>query len=91
MEGSALSDEEAAVSWPDETAESAFLSEARGRGEPVATAKSRDVTDETESKTLPPLNELVERIPREVREVLDDLFRAKFTTVRRIPRQALKD
>jgi hypothetical protein len=35
--------------------------------------------------TLPPLDELVARIPAPVREILDDLFRARFTTVRRVP------
>jgi hypothetical protein len=32
----------------------------------------------------------VKRIPPEVREVLDDLFRAKFTAVRRVPKKSLK-
>ena len=91
MDGPALSDEEASVSWPDETAESSFRSEARERGEPMAGIKSRDEADETDAKALPALNELVERIPREVRDALEDLFRARFTTVRRIPRRALKD
>jgi len=39
---------------------------------------------------LPPLDELVARIPHAVREALDDLFRAKFTTVRQVPLSALK-
>ena len=91
VDGPALSDEEAGVSWPDEAAESSFRSEARERGEPVVSVKSREVADETDAKALPPLSELVERIPLEVREALEDLFRARFTTVRRIPRQAFKD
>ena len=91
LDGPNLSDEETGVSWPDETAESSFRSEARERGEPVASIKSREVADETDSKPLPPLSELVERIPPGVREALEDLFRARFTAVRRIPRQALKD
>gem|GEM_PF-4436036 len=32
---------------------------------------------------LPPLEQLVERVPASVRAVLDDLFRARFTSVRR--------
>ena len=36
---------------------------------------------------LPPLEELVERVPAEVRAALDDLFRAKFIAVRRLSRQ----
>ena len=33
---------------------------------------------------LPPLEELVARVPPSVLAILDDLFRAKFTGVRRI-------
>ena len=34
--------------------------------------------------TLPALDELVARVPPAVRGLLDDLFRAKFTSVRRV-------
>jgi hypothetical protein len=37
---------------------------------------------------LPPLEELVERVPAEVRAALDELFRAKFVAVRRLSRRA---
>jgi hypothetical protein len=30
------------------------------------------------------LDELIQRVPASVREALDDLFRAKFTSVRRL-------
>jgi hypothetical protein len=84
--------EDGGASWPDEAAESSFLSEARERGESTAPVKPRDeVTDGTDSKPLPALDELVERIPANVRETLDDLFRVRYTTVRRIPRKALKE
>jgi hypothetical protein len=33
---------------------------------------------------LPALDELVPRVPAGVRDALDDLFRAKFTAVRRV-------
>jgi hypothetical protein len=85
------SEEEAGASWPDEAAESSFLSDARERGEPVVVAKANvESAEETDAKPLPPLNELVERIPAEVREALDDLFRARFVTVKRVPKRALK-
>ena len=87
----AASDEEAGVSWPDDTAESSYLAEARERGEMTATAAPKvEEKEDADPKALPSLDELVERIPPGVREVLDDLFRAKFTKVRRIPRSALK-
>ena len=78
--------------WPEESAESAFLAEARERGEPVVVAKPREKNgDDGAAGVLPPLNELVQRIPAEVREALEDLFRAKFVAVRRVPEKALKE
>lgn len=80
-----------AGNWPDDSAESAFLAEARERGEPIAPAKAKEeIAEETDSKSLPSLNSLVERIPAEVRDVLEDLFRARFVTVKRVPKRALK-
>lgn len=78
--------------WPDEAAESAFRAEARERGEPViAAAPSRDEPEGAEAGALPQLEPLVARIPADVREVLEDLFRARFVGVKRVPRKALKD
>ena len=79
--------------WPDENAEAAFIAEARQRGEPVVAAVlTDDAADEREDdkKSLPALADLMQRLSPEVRETLDDLFRAKFTTVRRIPKKVLK-
>jgi hypothetical protein len=77
--------------WPDETAEAAFMAEARERGEPIATVPVRAVpAEENESRNLPPLETLVNRIPADVRETLDDLFRVKFVGVRRVPAKSLK-
>jgi hypothetical protein len=79
--------------WPDENAEAAFIAEARHRGEPVAaTASTVALAEEKEDekKAMPPLAELVQRLSPEVRETLDDLFRVKFTTVRRVPKKFLK-
>ena len=78
--------------WPEESAESAVLAEARERGEPVVVPKPEAKSgDEAAPGVLPPLNELVQRIPAEVREALEDLFRAKFVAVRRVPEKALKE
>lgn len=46
--------------------------------------------EEIDSKPLPALDDLVQRIPADVRDVLEDLFRARFVSVRRVPRKALK-
>lgn len=39
---------------------------------------------------LPPMEDLVKRIPMPTRDLLEELFRAKFVTVKRVPRSALK-
>jgi hypothetical protein len=78
--------------WPDEAAEAAFFAESRVRGEPADPVAAVAITaaGETEPRGLPPLDELVKRIPPEVRETLDELFRVKFTGVKRVPQNALK-
>ena len=79
--------------WPDEHAEAAFIADARQRGEPVvAVVATREAAEEKEDEkqALPALAELMKRLAPEVRETLDDLFRAKFTGVRRVPKQCLK-
>jgi hypothetical protein len=76
--------------------ESAFLAEARERGEPAVAAKPpRDDDDDENEETqdaggLPPLDDLVQRIPANVRDALNDLFRVKFVRVQRVPKSALK-
>jgi hypothetical protein len=77
--------------WPDDAAESAFRAEARDRGEPVRMAReTEDAADQPETDALPKLDELVARIPTGVREALEDLFRARFVAVKRVPKKALK-
>ena len=79
--------------WPDEAAESAFLAESGGAAVTTAPAARVLLKSESQSepaKPLPSLDELVQRIPSETRELLDELFRAKFTTVRRVKASDLK-
>jgi hypothetical protein len=78
-------------SWPDAAAESAYLAEARSRGEGPAPSPKAEAAEESDATPLPPLEQLVGRVPAEVRELLDDLFRARFVRTTRIPRRALKD
>jgi hypothetical protein len=83
---------EGGASWPDDAAESAFLADARDRGESVSIAKvEAEAIEAVDPKSLPALNELVNRIPPELRETLDELFRARFVAVKRVPRRALKN
>lgn len=78
------------VPWPDETAEASFLSEAKERGESVPVKRAEEEMDTDSAKPLPALETLVERIPQAAREALEDLFRAKFVRVQRVPKKALK-
>lgn len=84
-----LETEGAPNAWPDESAESAMLSELRERGEKPAVVAATEAVEEIDSKNLPPLNELVQRLSPAVRETLDDLFRARFVRVARVPQKAL--
>lgn len=58
------------------------MSEAAARGEAKAPVIGGNPAPTTGAR-LPPLDELVEKVPAGVRAMLDDLFRAKFTAVRR--------
>lgn len=42
------------------------------------------------SIALPPMDDLIQRIPAAAREAIDQLFRAKFITVKRLPASAFK-
>lgn len=76
---------------PGEEAETVFLAEARERGEDVASvAAALAAAENAEEKTaLPPLEELVQKLPAELRDTLDDLFRAKFVKVIRVRKKDL--
>jgi hypothetical protein len=76
--------------WPDEAAEAAFLSETRGTSQSVISRREAPDRDDAPTAPLPKLDELINRIPAESRELLEELFRAKFTTVRRVKQSDLK-
>lgn len=75
-----------APSGPGEGEEEAFLAEQR-LAEP---AMAGPAEPEETPADLPPLEDLVARIPAPTRALMDELFRAKFVTVKRVPRSALK-
>lgn len=75
---------------PGEETERAMLAELRERGEAAAPARPAEVASEETPARLPPLDELVPKLKPEVRELLDELFRARFTAVRKVPAKALK-
>lgn len=80
--------------WPDEAAESAFLSDRRTNPELVLAAPRAAQAPEAEipdiNLPLPSLETLVDKIPPETREVLEDLFRVRFVSVKRVRPAALK-
>jgi hypothetical protein len=76
--------------WPDESDESEFLSAAGARGGSPAPGAGRSAPPIV-GERLPPLEELVARVPSDIRGILDDLFRAKFTGVRRFSAAPLSD
>ena len=43
-----------------------------------------------EKGDLPPMEDLVQRIPAPTRALVEELFRARFVTVKRVPPSALK-
>lgn len=67
--------------------EAAFLSDQEAAGESAPAVAPPPAVSEG---SLPPMEELVNRIPASAREALDELFRAKFVAVRRFPASVLK-
>jgi len=75
----------------DELDEASFLAEARTQSEVSPASFPAGAAAEVGAEPdLPPLDQLVARIPADVREALDDLFRAKFTRVTRVAPTILK-
>ena len=53
--------------------------------------KPENIEPEPGEASLPPMEDLVKRIPAETRELMEELFRARFVTVKRVPKSALKE
>lgn len=81
-------DEGEAPIGPTEAEEAAYLVE-QGAVAGVTGAAAEVAAEEAPAK-LPAIEDLVQRIPAETREALDELFRARFVRVQRIPGKALK-
>jgi hypothetical protein len=88
--GSAALHPEADAPWPGTADEAEFLAEQRVQGIVPPAATAGLASEATDLSPLPSLEELVQRIPVEARAALDDLFRAKFTGVRRVSKKSLK-
>lgn len=79
--------------WPDEEAEAAMLVELNGRETSAAPLTKRRVAREEtdEAGDLPALDDALQKVPVAVRKTLDELFRAQFVQVRRVPAAVMKD
>ena len=82
--------------WPDEAVESAMRAEHTERDDSSVLAPAKSVKadragdPEEDAAPLPTLDALIEQIPPAVRDTLEELFRARFTSVQRVPKAALK-
>ncbi|MET0262568.1 MAG: hypothetical protein ABW223_06705 [Rariglobus sp.] len=81
--------------WPDETSESAMRVEVSERGETLSSKAAREAAEAAaeaaaEKKNLPPLDDLIAKIPADVLDTLEDLFRVKFVKVARTPKNVFK-
>lgn len=95
-----LPEEDSAPIGPTEEEESAFLANenAMGNGDApdgrtrMAGGIALPAAGEEDEPVggLPAMEALVKRIPAEVLSTMDELFRAKFATVQRVPKKSLK-
>ena len=76
---------------PSAEEEAAFLSQDRTSEQFYGQApKAENLEPATGETSLPPMEDLVKRIPAPARELMEELFRARFVTVKRVPQSALK-
>jgi len=90
VEEESASAEPGTPAGPSPAEEAAFPSEQRIAEAAEAPPSVAASVTADEPGSLPPMEDLVQRIPAPVREQLGELFRAKFVTVKRIPGPALK-
>jgi len=78
-----------APAGPSSEEEATFLAQEREMGNVTPALMHVEKAPE-ERGELPPMEDLVKRIPMPTRDLMEELFRAKFVTVKRLPRSALK-
>ncbi len=80
-----------APAGPSSEEEAAFLAQDRSAEQADSLQPTIDSAEPGKGETtLPPLEDLVNRIPAPARELMEELFRARFVTVKRLPKSALK-
>jgi hypothetical protein len=78
-----------APAGPSSDEEAAFLAQEREMGN-VTPALMHVESPPEEKGAMPPMEDLVQRIPQPARDLMEELFRARFITVKRMPASALK-
>lgn len=83
--------DESAPVGPSSEEEAAFLAVDGDCGPAdIPPPKANRVEPDSVEAPLPPMEDLVNRIPAPARELMEQLFRTHFVTVKRIPKSALK-
>lgn len=85
-----MTGDESAPVGPSAEEEAAFLAENPTSESYYAQGPAAGAMEAEPAGALPPMEDLVKRIPLPARELMEELFRARFVTVRRIPKTALK-
>ena len=77
---------------PSAEEEASFLAEQRSLdpGGHVRPTPDVPAAEPEAAIPLPPMEDLIKRIPAPAREAMEELFRARFVTVKRLPKTALK-
>ncbi len=85
---------EDAPDWPPPDVEAAMSAEAAerdgGSGRAAPSRRAREAAETLDGGPLPSIDELMSQVPAPVLEQLEELFRAKFQTVKRVPAAVLK-
>lgn len=90
-------DDAASAPWMDAEREAAMqaaieVEEAERSAKQAKPSRRQSEAAETlDGGPLPDLDEMIAKVPADLQEKMDDLFRAKFQSVRRVPAAVLKD
>ncbi|GAB5558558.1 MAG: hypothetical protein SynsKO_02050 [Synoicihabitans sp.] len=88
--------EEAEQPWMDEEREAAMkaameVEDAQREASAAPNRRQAEKQETLDGGPLPALEDMVAQVPAELQEAMDDLFRAKFQTVKRVPKAVLKE
>lgn len=80
--------------WIDEEREAAMkaameVEEAQRHATAAPNRRKEEVRDTLDGGPLPELEEMIAKVPAELKEAMDELFRAKFQSVKRVPQAVL--